>query len=237
MNDIRVCKSSDYSLVFKIASIIYEIINYLLLKIRLAIVYYYYTDLKLLNFVNELRIKRDLLLTVPESLQLFECAKAARKIKGDFAEVGIYRGGSAKILAEVKGKKKLHLFDTFGGLPKVSKKDKYFNPGQYSAPLDYAKNLLAGYFNLFFYKGVFPETIVELKKDIKFSFVHLDVDLYKSTKDCLEYFYPRMHKGGIILSHDYPSSVGAKRAVDEFMKDKPEAILKLSGNQGLIVKL
>lgn len=236
MNDIRVCKSSDYSLVFKIASIIYEIINYLLLKIRLAIVYYYYTDLQLLNLINELRIKRDLLLTVPESLQLFECAKAARKIKGDFAEVGVYKGGSAKIIALVKGGKQLHLFDTFKGLPQTCKKDKYFKTGEYSAPLERVQGLLNKYNNVHFYKGIFPKTTITLSH-IRFSFVHLDADLYKSTKDCLEYFYPRMHKGGIILSHDYPSSVGAKRAVDEFMKDKPEAILKLFGNQGLIVKI
>ena len=39
--------------------------------------------------------------------------KATRKLSGDIAEVGVYRGGSAMIICEAKGNKKLHLFDTF----------------------------------------------------------------------------------------------------------------------------
>ena len=38
-----------------------------------------------------------------------------KKIDGDIAEVGTYRGGSAKLICEAKGEKKLHLFDTFEG--------------------------------------------------------------------------------------------------------------------------
>ena len=67
--------------------------------------------------------------------------------------------------------------------------------------------------------------------------VHLDVDLYKSTLDCLKFFYPRVNKGGIIISHDYPSVNGVKKAFDEFFKDKPEPIIRVSYNQCLIVKI
>ena len=235
MNQSRVCRSNDYSLIFKVVSIIYETINYFLLKGRFAILYYYYADSKLLNFINELRIKRYLLLTVNESMQVYECAKAALKIKGDYAEVGVYKGGSAKIIALVKSDKQLHLFDTFEGLPQTSKKDKYFNTGEYSAPLEQVQDLLNEYNNVYFYKGIFPKTTTKISH-IRFSFVHLDVDLYQSTLDGLEYFYPRMNKGGLILTHDYPSSVGVKKACDEFISSRPESILKLSGNQGLIVK-
>ncbi len=235
MKQNRVCKSSQYSLAFKIASLIYEVVNYVLLKWKLALVYYYYWDKDLLDFINNLRIKRDLLLTLTEAMQLHECAKAAGKIKGDYAEVGVYKGGSAKVIAQVKGSKRLHLFDTFAGLPAISRQDKYFGQGEYVASLPYVQKLLLGYRKINFYPGLFPKTNTGLKAD-NFAFVHVDVDLYKSTKDALEYFYPKMSVGGMILSHDYPSSVGVKKAFDEFFKDKIEIVLKLSGNQGLVFK-
>lgn len=235
MDQQRVCKASKYSLPFKAVSYCYELINYFLLKYRFSIVYYYYADLKIVSFINELRIRRDLLLTFTESVQLYELAKSTVKLKGDFAEVGTYKGGSSKIIASVKGDKKLHLFDTFEGLPKTSGKDKYFDKGEYYASLEDVKNFLKEYKRVYFYKGIFPNTAQKLINP-KFSFVHLDVDLYKSTKESLEYFYPKMVKGGVIISHDYPSSVGVKRAFDEFMKNIPEIVVKLSGNQGLLVK-
>lgn len=236
MSTDRVCKSSKYSLLFKIVSYAYELINYFLLKFRFAVVYYYYVDIKVLNFINELRIKRNLLLTFTESMQLYELAKSAVKIEGDFAEVGIYRGGSAKVIASVKKGKKLHLFDTFEGLPKTTKEDRYFDQGEYSASLEDVKKFLSDYDNVYFYKGIFPRSAKKINKT-KYAFVHLDVDLYRSTKESLEYFYPKMSKGGVIVSHDFPSSVGVKQAFDEFMKGKPEIVIKLSGNQGLMIKL
>ena len=86
---------------------------------------------------------------------------------------------------------------------------------------------------VFYYKGLFQDTCGQVK-DIKFSLVHLDVDLYKSTKDCLEFFYSRMEKGGIIFSHDY-STLGVKQAFDEFFKDKPNAVINLSTSQCIVV--
>src|SRR5665647_1277936 len=58
-----------------------------------------------------------------EACQLFALAEAAAKIEGDMAEVGTYKGGSAKIICEVKGNTPLHLFDTFEGLPDVEEID------------------------------------------------------------------------------------------------------------------
>ena len=46
-----------------------------------------------------------------------------------------------------------------------------------------------------------------------------------------------MSKGGIILSHDYVTSLGVKKAFDEFFKDKIEPVIIMNGNQCLIVKI
>ena len=69
-------------------------------------------------------------------------------------------------------------------------------------------------------KGVFPETSVSVSTK-KFSFVHLDANLYQTTLDALEFFWPRMTSGGRVVCHDYNtnSMPGIKKAFSEFFKD------------------
>lgn len=171
-----------------------------------------------------------------EACQLFALAEAAVKIEGDMAEVGTYNGGSAKIICEVKGDTPLHLFDTFQGIPEVEEIDEgLFAVGMYAASLETVRNYLKDYQNVFFYKGIFPATATPVEGKT-FSFVHLDVDTYKSTLSCLEFFYPRMKRGGIILSHDYLNAAGVTKAFDEFFEKKPEPVIMLTGRQCLTVK-
>ena len=73
---------------------------------------------------------------------------------------------------------------------------------------------------------------------MKFSFVHIDVDLYEPTHDSLSFFYERLVPGGIIVCDDYGSEAcpGAYKACNDFIADKPEEIVHLTGGQGVIVK-
>jgi O-methyltransferase len=126
----------------------------------------------------------------------------------------------------------------FEGLPDLSSEDNKnrFYMGQYSSSFEDVKNYLKKYQNIYFYKGLFPFSAEPVKNN-KFSFVHLDVDLYEATLASLKFFYQRMNKGGIIISHDYIEVPGVRKAFDEFFKDKPEPIIELSGTQCLISKL
>jgi O-methyltransferase len=74
-------------------------------------------------------------------------------------------------------------------------------------------------------------------KHERFSFVHLDVDLYQPTMDSLEFFYGKMSPGNIILCDDYGfvTCPGAKKAMDSFFADKPEEIVSLPTGQGFVV--
>tara|TARA_B100000029_G_scaffold297820_1_gene290993 strand:- start:919 stop:1467 length:549 start_codon:yes stop_codon:yes gene_type:complete len=178
-----------------------------------------------------------------EAYMIYSLANARSNFKGDMAEVGVFQGGSAKIICEAKKSSKLHLFDSFEGLPEVSEIDKTriesikFYEKQFSnTELSKVKNYLSDYNNVFFYQGFFPKTAKPVENNI-FSFVHLDVDLFDSTIQCLEFFYPRLEKGGIIISHDYSSVIGVKKAFHDYFKDKDVSIINLLESQCMIIKL
>jgi O-methyltransferase len=96
--------------------------------------------------------------------------------------------------------------------------------------------VLQGYSNMHFHQGLFPSTTAGLDH-LRFSFVHLDVDLYQSTKDGLEWFYPKLNRGGMLISHDYPEAKGVVKAFHEFFADKPECLIELNGTQVGFVKI
>lgn len=153
--------------------------------------------------------------------------------EGDFAEIGSYKGGSSKIICEAKGQRHFHLFDTWEGHPQPKAIDgKKYYKGKCLASLEKTKEYLSQYPNLHFHKGLFPESAEEVK-DKKFAFVFLDGDLYQTTKDSLEFFYPRLSQGGVILIYDYPRLAGVQKAVDEFKTAKP---IRIHSECAIIVK-
>lgn len=79
--------------------------------------------------------------------------------------------------------------------------------------------------------GYFSETLGQLPGG-SFSFVHLDCDIYDSYKQALNFFYPKMSDGGIILLDEYddPPWPGCKLAVDEFLADKAERPIVIAMN-------
>jgi hypothetical protein len=130
----------------------------------------------------------------------------------------------------------LHLFDTFEGLPDPSVKDSSrFMKGQYRYSFEDVQSYLKDA-NVVLHKGLFPATASDLTGS-RFAFVHLDGDIYESTKAGLEWFYPRLNKGGILVCHDYDTSIGVNQAFEEFFADKPEPYFDLVGSQCMFVKM
>jgi hypothetical protein len=191
---------------------------------------------RIIDLINKIKKETEMVLGINEAYSIYMAVEKTKKISGEIAEVGVYKGGSAKLICEAKGEKSLHLFDTFEGIPRIDSIDSScFYKGQYAASMEEVKSRLKNYDKVYFYKGIFPASSDPVKNK-KFSFVHLDVDTYESTLDCLNFFYPRMMQGGIIISHDYINSDGVRTAFDEFFKDKIEPVIELSGSQCLIEK-
>jgi hypothetical protein len=149
-------------------------------------------------------------------------------IEANIAEVGVYKGGSAKVIYDVMNKNSnLYLFDTFNGMPYKSDCDNWHNLGDfYDTSYDETCKLFPD-INVLIFKGIFPEETGKHIINIKFNLVHLDVDQYLSHKLALEFFYDKMIVGGYIILDDYNSDYckGATIAVDEFLQKKEEKIL------------
>jgi len=157
-----------------------------------------------------------------EELKLIKEKLDKKELKGEIAEVGVMWGGSAKIITKIIPDKTVYLFDTFEGLP--DDMDYTVDPTDYfvgamAVDLDKVKKFLKNC-NVKIYPGIFPQETSKYIKDKKFAFVHIDVDIYKATKDTLEFFYPRLEVGGSIVIHDYPLHRGVQKAVDDFMENK-----------------
>jgi hypothetical protein len=166
-----------------------------------------------------------------------ECVLETLNLDGDIAEVGVSIGDSAEVICQNKKRKKFHLFDTFEGHPDtIGVYDIGQTVGRHRAEIKDVKKRLRKYSNLKFYKGVFPETAKPIEKR-KFCFVNLDTDLQKGTYDGLEFFFPRMVKGGIILIHDIQGIAGVMVAVVDYFEKyhKGEEIsCEIINNQGII---
>ena len=176
------------------------------------------------------------LLNPCEVAQIISAVKAAAKVPGALAEVGVASGTSARMISENAPEKTLHLFDTFRGLPKPSDLDsEKFGEADFSYGVEQVRKYLDG-LHVVLHPGMFPEETGPQVENERFSFVHLDVDLYECTLNSLKFFYPRLSRGGIIISHDYVTADGVNRAFDEFFRDKPEPVIELTGYQCLVVK-
>jgi O-methyltransferase len=178
---------------------------------------------------------------------LYQLARMSLNRDGDFAECGVYKGGSAHLISLLISKsekyKLFHLFDTFSGMPETSIPSRdYHAPGDFSdTSLDAVKARLADFKSFCnFYPGLIPDTFRQIQNTQQFSFVHIDVDIFQSVLDCCKWFWPRMSSGGVIVFDDYgfyPYRRAAKAAVDEFFYSEPEEPISLPTGQALIIKL
>ena len=193
-------------------------------------------DPSIMKLLRQIHKEGRSLLSAFEMFNVYSLARAQQRFPGAYAEVGVFKGASAKLICEAKGDKTLHLFDTFEGLPQPGEHDRGVHvKGQYACSLESVQAYLQGYRGLEFHPGVFPRS-AEHVNEASFAFAHFDVDLYDGTLACLEYFYPRMVPGGILLSHDYDLLAGVGKAFQEFFADKPESIIELPTTQCMVIR-
>lgn len=185
---------------------------------------------------------------------------SACDIHGDFVECGVWRGGSSMVLActlmEIgEHNRTIYLYDTFSGMSEPSSDDlkisdsprpisgiEYWNRTRrgdhtewcYSPLDDVKKNVFStGYPHdlIRFTKGKVEDTIPRVIPD-KIALLRLDTDFYESTIHEMEYLFPRLSNGGVLILDDYDTWGGAKKAVDEYLIENNVNILLNRMNGG-----
>lgn len=165
-------------------------------------------------------VRKDMLVLLMRSI-------TERNIPGSVAELGVYKGETAKLIHYYLPERKLYLFDTFHGFDTGEIKDEKKVTNLTVSQNDFMNTSVQKVKrhinplndNVIIVEGKFPESVSGIEFTQGFAFVHLDADLYSSTKNGLEHFYPKMNKGGFIVVHDYNAWPGARKAVDEFIKE------------------
>lgn len=176
----------------------------------------------------------------------------SNNIKGDFVECGVWRGGSAMMIAKILlhrnvTDRKIYLYDTFEGMsaPTVDDinivgQDATILLGQdelskdsklwcYADLADVQKNMNSTGFaqgNIVYVKGKVEETIPATIPGENIALLRLDTDWYESTKHELIHLYPKLQANGVLIIDDYGHWEGCKKAVDEyFEKNKINMLL------------
>lgn len=196
-------------------------------------------DMEFMSLYHAVRGKT--LLDIVSCHVLYQLARNARILAGDVAEVGVYWGGSAKLLAKamMPYEKTIHLFDTFRGLPEPHEQYDRYRRGAFSdTSLEGVEHFLKDCPHTRIYPGVFPQTASPLK-DTRFCLVHVDIDIYPSALDCCRFFYPRLTEKGVMIFDDYgyPSCPGVEKAVNDFFEEKIETPIYLPTGQCVVIKV
>ena len=179
---------------------------------------------------------------------LYTLALQALNLPGHWYECGVYKGGTAGMLAKLLHNKQpssvreLHLFDTFEGMPETDVEHDLHLQGDFAdTSLEAVQKHVTSNLNdasfIKFHKGYIPETFANLEQH-EIALAHIDVDIYKAIHDSCDFIYPRLQNGGFMVFDDYGfgSCPGARTAVDEFFADKPEQPLVLPTGQAVVFR-
>lgn len=174
------------------------------------------------------------------------------EVDGEVVECGCFAGMSSFMLCSILRAERpqfdgtgYHIYDSFKGLSDPMPEDDVLDdlpgarrlrtmsrPGHFRASLETVRSNLAAFPNISYHPGWIPYAFPD-EHSRRYRFVHVDVDLHDPTWDSLEYFYPRMTAGGLIVSDDY-SWPGARRAIEDFCSERKIEFIVTSTEQAVL---
>jgi hypothetical protein len=178
---------------------------------------------------------------------VYEAASYVAKagIAGDFVQCGVWKGGSAMIVALTflqfhSQQRNLFLYDTYEGMPDTGVHDAEYDAGPFHVAMNITTRLRGGHSGIFYasleevrrnmqttgyseahvylVKGMVEETLPSRAPE-QISLLHLDSDLYQSTYHELTHLYPRLTKGGVLIVDDYGTWKGSRKATDQYFEE------------------
>lgn len=200
----------------------------------------WFQDAKVVNVLS--RFEENNGFNAHRRYALQQLIRLTDEVDGDTAECGVYKGCGSYIVLQSNTSslrhRTHHIFDSFEGLSVPTDNDgKYWLPNDLSINEVEVRNNLFEFSNVKLHKGWIPKCFNEIE-DKKFSFVHVDVDLYQPTFDSISFFYDKMNDGGIFVCDDFGflTCPGATKAIQEYLSCKPEKMIGLSGGGGFFIK-
>ena len=189
--------------------------------------------------------KRNTFVDIWRCHELWSLVAELREIPGAILEVGVWRGGTGALLAararELGIEEPVYLCDTWRGVVKTDAVDTYYHDGKHDdASREMVERLAAGLGleNVQLLEGVFPEDTGSAIEDQTFRLCHCDVDVYRSARDVLEWVWPRLSPGGLVVFDDYgfPACPGVTKLVDEQRGRNDRLVLHNLNGHGIVLK-
>lgn len=192
---------------------------------------------------------------------LMQALESTTGLPGGAVECGCWRGLSSFLTCEYLRRENalfrgygFTVIDSFEGLSepgledsierdiirggKARKGKPFKGSGAYAASMDHVRGVLGEFPDVELVKGWIPQVLATLPER-EYRFVHVDLDLYAPILEAFRYFYPRLLRGGVLVSDDYGSLFwpGAKRAVEEFCQESGARLLASVTGQAIVMKL
>jgi len=163
-------------------------------------------------------------------LQSVANAVAHSRLGGDLVECGVYRGGSAVVIAErllgSPSSREMWLFDVFSGMPQPGAEDPpeaWQDVGKFVSSETIVRETFAqarvATERIHFVVGRYEDTLRGFRP-APIAFLHVDCDWYAPVRLCLRTFYDAVVPGGAVVLDDYGHWSGCRRAVEEFIAER-----------------
>lgn len=193
------------------------------------------------------QVRKNTLVDIWRLYELWSLVSELADISGGIIEVGVWRGGSGALMASQLRRLGLsdtvYLCDTWKGVVKTGAVDTYYRDGKHDdTSRQIVERLVSGMGlqGVELLEGIFPDdTAAAVPAEQQFRLVHIDVDVYQSAKDVLEWAWPRMPKGAVAVFDDYgfPACPGVAQIVDEQRGKSDRLVLHNLNGHGIVVKL
>ena len=194
------------------------------------------------------RIKDHTLVDIYRCYELWQLTQEVLAINdtASFLEVGVWKGGTAGIVGRkltlLNSNIPFYLADTFSGVVKASEKDEFYKGGEHAdTTIEIVEKLMSETgSNYKILTGIFPnDTAAKISADEKFGFCHIDVDVYQSAKDIVDWIWDRLITGGMIVFDDYGfhTCTGVTRYVNEQRNKSDRAVIYNLNGHAIIIKV
>lgn len=191
------------------------------------------------------QVRKNTLVDVWRLYELWAIVGELADVPGAILEVGVWRGGSGALMAARAAalgiEDQVYLCDTWEGVVKTGALDTYYRDGKHDdTSLGIVERLLADMRldRVECLQGIFPDDTGEKVADQTFRLCHIDVDVYQSAKDVLDWVWPRLSPQGMVVFDDYgfPACPGITQFVDEQRMQADRLVLHNINGHGLVVK-